>query len=219
MTSNLSKMAYDEILKKIIAGEYRQGQLLTEDKLCKELNMSRTPVREALRVLESEGVVKKVNRSYTVIYVTSKEVEFLYEIRIPLEMTASRLAAERATEQDIREMENILREVEGETFKENPDPTRLAELNGNFHDTIARASGNPFLQSYLREVRLKLRIVRVTLFTSFDRRMDELREHKEILEAIKIRDSSRAQEVMLEHERNVLEYLRSRVFPILLQRS
>jgi DNA-binding GntR family transcriptional regulator len=219
MASNLSKMAYDEILKKIVAGEYRQGQLLTEDKLCKELNMSRTPVREALRVLESEGVIKKVNRSYTVIYVTAKEVEFLYEVRIPLEITASGLAAERATEQDIQEMERVLRDVEGETFKENPDPAKLAELNGYFHDILARASGNPFLQSYLREVRLKLRIVRVTLFTSFDRRLDELREHKEIFNAVKARDSSRAREDMAEHERNVLEYLRNRVFPILLQRS
>lgn len=57
------------------------------------------------------------------------------------------------------------------------------------------------------------------MFTSFDRMLDELREHKEIFNSVKARDSSRAREVMSEHERNVLEYLRNRVFPILLQRS
>ncbi|WP_252896876.1 GntR family transcriptional regulator [Metallosphaera hakonensis] len=109
MSNSLGETAYEEILKRILRGEYSQGQLLTEDKLCKDLNMSRTPVREALRVLESEGIVKKVNRSYTVIYITSDEVEKLYEVRIPLESTASKLAAIRAKVEDISEMESILK--------------------------------------------------------------------------------------------------------------
>ncbi|AWS00296.1 GntR family transcriptional regulator [Metallosphaera hakonensis] len=216
MSNSLGETAYEEILKRILRGEYSQGQLLTEDKLCKDLNMSRTPVREALRVLESEGIVKKVNRSYTVIYITSDEVEKLYEVRIPLESTASKLAAIRAKVEDISEMESILKKVEEETNKESPDPSRLADLNGQFHDKVAMSTENQFLYSYLREIRLKLRVVRLTLFTSFDRRIEELKEHREILEAIKSRDQDDAYEIMINHERNVLEYLKTKVIPILL---
>ncbi|MCH1772182.1 MULTISPECIES: GntR family transcriptional regulator [Metallosphaera] len=218
MSNSLSETAYDEILKRILRGDYAQGQLLTEDKLCKDLNMSRTPVREALKMLESEGIVKKMNRSYAVIYITSEEVEKLYEVRIPLESAASRLAAVRAKQEDIAEMEEILNKVKEETYKENPDPSRLAELNGQFHDRVAMATENPFMYSYLREIRLKLRVVRITLFTSFDRRVEELREHQGILDAIKARDAERAYEMMISHENNVLEYLKAKVIPILLTR-
>ncbi|MCG3110051.1 Transcriptional regulator NanR [Metallosphaera sp. J1] len=216
LSNSLGETAYEEILKRILRGEYAQGQLLTEDKLCKDLNMSRTPVREALKTLESEGIVKKVNRSYAVIYITSNEVERLYEVRIPLEFTASRLAALRAKQEDIAQMEEILRYVKEETYKENPDPSKLAELNGQFHDKVAMSTENQFLYSYLREIRLKLRVVRITLFTSFDRRVEELREHQGILDAIKARDPEKAYEMMISHENNVLEYLRVKVIPILL---
>ncbi|QKR00199.1 GntR family transcriptional regulator [Metallosphaera tengchongensis] len=219
MFNTLSEVAYEEILKRILRGEYGQGQSLTEDKLCKDLSMSRTPVREALKILESEGIVKKNNRSFTVIYITSDEVDKLYEVRIPLESTASKLAAIRATSEDIQEMEAILKLVEEETYKDSPDPVKLADLNGQFHDKVAKSSSNPFLYSYLREIRLKLRIVRLTLFTSFDRRMEELKEHREIFNAIKNRDPEGASEIMNLHERNVLDYLRSKVVPILLSPS
>ncbi|WP_252896877.1 FCD domain-containing protein [Metallosphaera hakonensis] len=89
-------------------------------------------------------------------------------------------------------------------------------MNGQFHDKVAMSTENQFLYSYLREIRLKLRVVRLTLFTSFDRRIEELKEHREILEAIKSRDQDDAYEIMINHERNVLEYLKTKVIPILL---
>ena len=210
--SNLAENAYNEILNNIIKGKYKQGQRLTEDQLCKDLNMSRTPIREALRMLMSEGIVKKENKSYSVVYITAEEARMLYELRIPLEGLSARLASLKATEKDIEKMEGILSKIKEEVEKENPDALTLANLNGSFHESVAEATGNKYLISCLKDIRVKLKIVRTTLFTSFERRKDEYEEHYSVFLAIKNRDPESAEKLMVEHERKVLDFLEKRVF-------
>ncbi len=210
--NNLTENAYNEILNSIVRGKYKQGQRLTEDQLCKELNMSRTPVREALRMLLSEGIIKKENKSYSVVYITAEEARMLYELRIPLEGLAARLASEKAEDKDIEKMEKILLEVKEEANKENPDPLVLADLNGAFHEAIADATKNTYLRSCLIDIRVKLKIVRTSLFTSFERRRDEYNEHYSIFAAIKEKRPDEAERLMTEHEKRVLDFLEKRVF-------
>ncbi|AWR95315.1 GntR family transcriptional regulator [Acidianus brierleyi] len=210
--NNLTENAYNEILNSIVKGKYRQGQRLTEDQLCKDLNMSRTPVREALRMLLSEGIIKKDNKSYSVVYITAEEARMLYELRIPLEGLAARLASLRADEKDIEKMESILSKVKEETAKENPDALVLADLNGAFHEAIADATKNTYLRSCLIDIRVKLKIVRTSLFTSFERRRDEYNEHYLIFTAIKEKNPEKAENLMTEHEKKVLDFLEKRVF-------
>ncbi|BCU70033.1 GntR family transcriptional regulator [Stygiolobus caldivivus] len=209
--SNLTETAYNKILSNIVNGKYRQGQRLTEDQLCKDLNMSRTPVREALRMLLSEGVIKKENKSYSVVYITAEEVRMLYEVRIPLEGLAARLASLRASEEDIINMERTLFKVKEELEKGDPDPLTLAQLNGAFHEAIANAARNTYLRSYLTSTRVKLKIVRTSLFTSFERRAEEYDEHYSVFTAIKEREPEEAERLMVEHEKRVLDYLEKRV--------
>ena len=209
--SNLAEIAYSKILNNIVSGKYKPGQRITEEQLCRDLNISRTPVREALRMLLSEGVIKKENKSYSVVYLNADEVRMLYEIRIPLESLAARLAAQRVTEEELRNMEEILMKVKEETMKDNPDALTLANLNGSFHDAVAKASKNSYLSSCLASIRLKLKIVRISLFSSLERRRDEFSEHYSIFLAIKNKDPDSAERLMIEHERKVLDFLEKRV--------
>ncbi|BCU67609.1 GntR family transcriptional regulator [Sulfolobales archaeon HS-7] len=214
MSGSLAKAAYDEILKRIVEGKYKLGEVLTEDSLTLELNMSRTPIREALRILEKEGLIRKTNRSYTVLYLTPEEIEKLYEVRIELEGLAAKLATVRASERELQDIQNILDDIKETTFSGKAEPVTLAELNGTFHDFIARASENEQLRECLINIRLKLRVVRMTLFTSFDRMNEEYEEHRDIFNAIKSRNPDDAYKLMISHETNVLEYLRKRIFPL-----
>ncbi|MBB5255122.1 GntR family transcriptional regulator [Sulfurisphaera ohwakuensis] len=212
---SLSQLAYEKILNLIINGKYKPGNLLKEDELANTLNISRTPVREALARLERDGIIIKSGKSYSVIPLSAEDIIQIYEIRIPLEAEASKLASIRGTEEELKKMLDIIEEIK--RVKEDAEPLTLAELNGKLHRTISEASHNKFLVDILENIRLKLKIVRVTLFTSFQRREEELREHSEIVTSIIERNPDKAYQLMKEHELNVLEYVKKNILPILFR--
>lgn len=211
---SLSKTAYERILDYIITGKYKPGSVLKEEELASILKISRTPIREALAKLEKEGIIVKNGKSYSVIPLSQSDIIQLYEIRIPLEAEAAKLAANRATDEEINKITKILDEIKN--TKEN-DPLILANLNGDLHRTIAEASHNKYLVDILDNIRIKLKIVRVTLFTSFQRKDEELKEHEDIVVAIRDRDQDRAYNMMKRHEENVLNYVKRNILPILFR--
>ncbi|TRM73887.1 GntR family transcriptional regulator, partial [Sulfolobus sp. B5] len=179
---SLSQTAYEKILEFVVSGKYRPGSILKEEELASLLNISRTPIREALVRLEKEGIIVKNGKSYSVIPLSESDIIQLYEVRIPLEAEASKLASMRATQEEIDNMLRLIDQIRN--TKEN-DPLKLANLNGNLHSLIAEASHNKYIVDILNNIRLKLKIVRVTLFTSYQRRDEELKEHEEIVLAIR----------------------------------
>lgn len=211
---SLSQTAYEKILDYIITGKYKPGSVLKEEELASILKISRTPIREALAKLEKEGIIVKNGKSYSVIPLSQSDIVQLYEIRIPLEAEAAKLAANRATDEEINKIIKILDDIKN--TKEN-DPLILANLNGDLHRTIAEASHNKYLVDILDNIRIKLKIVRVTLFTSFQRKDEELKEHEDIVIAIRDRDQDRAYNMMKRHEENVLNYVKRNILPILFR--
>lgn len=211
--STLTETAYRHIFEGIVSGKYRVGQTLSIDKLSAALNMSKTPIREALVELEGEGLVYRRSRYYNVMYLSKEDVIDLYETRIILEAEASRLSALRATDQELEDMRKTIRVIEELTRQENPDPLLLTEMNGKFHWLIASSCGNKIITKYCTDIRLRLKAVRTSLFTSMDRREDELREHEHILKAIEKRDADEAVKRMLQHERNVMKFVDRVVLP------
>lgn len=207
----LTETAYKYIFDGIMNGRYRAGQSISPDVLAKNLSMSKTPIREALLQLETEGLVLRNGRFYNVIYLDEEEIVELYEVRAILESEAAAMAAARLTDEvamDLRETLKIIRKM---STQENPDPLVLADLNGKLHAMIATASGNRYIVEYTRNIRLKLKVVRTTLFSSFDRRNVEVSEHEKVIEAVLSGDQSLARRRMWEHEMEVLEYLRNSV--------
>ena len=93
------------------------------------------------------------------------------------------------------------------------DPVSLANINGKFHALVAKGSGNEYIEKFLSSLRLRLRIVRVTLFTSMERRDDELKEHRAIADSILNGEAELARKAMQDHEKDVLEYVKKTVIP------
>jgi len=131
----------------------------------------------------------KEGKSYVVAPINKEEVIQLYEIRIPLEAEAAKLASLRAKEEELKMMKEVINQIKSGHVN---DPVSLAELNGSVHEMIAKASCNKYIEETLGRIRTKLKIVRVTIFTSVQRREDEIREHENVVEAIVMRNPDEA---------------------------
>ena len=195
---SLSGRAYYAIRELIVTLELPPGAVVSERELQERLGLGRTPVREALRDLAREQLVEVYpRRGMFVSGVDVGDIAGLSEVRLVLESQAARLAAERRNEADRVATEELLREL-AETAGVHDERT-LIQLDQRIHRHVYRCTHNPFLAATLEEYYvLTLRI----WFLALDRveRLDDaIREHREILEAIRDRDADRAEAVMRRH--------------------
>jgi DNA-binding GntR family transcriptional regulator len=135
-----------ELRRRIVDGEYAQGERLTEDRLALDFGVSRNPVREALRVVEAEGFVRILPRRGAVVAtLDDTAVQDLFAVRERLETLAAGLAAERATERDVARLRALLDQASAATDADDFD--RVAELNSALHMAVIEISGNRWLAS------------------------------------------------------------------------
>ncbi|MBP1448817.1 MAG: GntR family transcriptional regulator [Thermoproteus sp.] len=204
----LYEEAYRRVLEAILSGKFGPGSLLKEEELSYWLKMSRTPVREALARLEREGFVEKRGRSFAVAVLSKQDVEQIYELRIPLEVTSAKLAALRSPASLLDKMREVMDAIIAENSKRFPDPVKMVDLSGSLHDLIAQGSSNRFLSDSLRNIKLKLKPARIQVFLSDSRRRAEVEEHRLVYEAVRSRSQIDAEYYMEMHEANVLKFLR-----------
>lgn len=203
--------AYELIRAAIVEQRYEPGQRMIEQRIAEELGLSRTPVREALRRLEAEGlVISERHRGASVRPISPTEVVDLYGLRIRLESYAAELAATRATAQDVEDLAaavagfSEVRAGLGDA-DELDEVRRLNAANRTVHDVILRAARHQRLDAMLgRTVDIPL------VFQAFRRfRRTEIERsdlfHQLILDAITRRDGTRAGELMAEHIRQGLQ--------------
>ncbi len=211
--SNFSELARKEITNAILAGNLRLGQKINQKKLADMLNMSRTPLREALVSLEKEGLIVREERGYSICYLEKSEVDELYDTRKLLEGYGAYLCTLNITETGRKELRNHMLKVEMLKNTEENDYLKKAEMNGKIHEMIAEYSNNRYLLKYTREIRLKLSLLRVALFTIEDREEEDFIEHSEIVNAILLGDAKEARRKMEEHQDNVLDYVKKKIIP------
>ena len=207
----LTETAYKYIFDGILNGKYRAGQSISPDNIVKSLNMSKTPVREALVQLEVEGLVARNGRFYNIIFLEQNEVLELYEIRGILESEATYLATKKLTPEVISELKATLEMFKRVNQDSDPDPIKLADLNGKFHSIIAKASGNRYIAEYTIQIRLKLKVIRTALFSSNERRLSEIKEHEDVIKAMELGNATAARDRMKSHVAEVIEYLKANV--------
>lgn len=198
--------AYKGILGRIQAGELRQGDRLTEDRIAAELGMSRTPVREALNRLVSRGLVEvSLGRTLAVRRLERAQVIELYEMRQILEGAAARLAAKHASKAEIYSLEKLLERTRPGTSLPAHTPQEMARLNTEFHDGILQASHNRYLRNQSEQLGESLWLLVGTTFSVKGRSEAAYQEHALILSAIAAGDESAAEEAARLHIERSLE--------------
>lgn len=193
--------AYETIRDGIVRGTYPQGSHITAQSLAAASGLSRTPVREAMRRLHAEGLIKFIaNRGAFVSSWSESEVHQIYELRILLEGFAAAAAARNVTEAQLVELRRLAEEMAAIVDSSGPEAIdEVAARNNAFHKLIVQASGNARLQELLSS------IVEVPLVLSTFRRysMPQLRrsmsQHLELVTALEARDPDWARSVMASH--------------------
>lgn len=203
---SLGGQIFDKVREDILSGVYAQGEELKEATLGARLGVSRTPVREALRQLELEGLVEIIpNRGARVTGISRKDVTDIYQMRLRMEGLAARWAAEHMTEEEMAELEEVVLLSEFHLNHEKHD--QVARLDGRFHEVIYHASSSRMLEHVMTDFHHYVKKARVTSVKSRRRAEESVTEHKDILEAIKRRDGDLAEKLASEHIQHVIDNL------------
>jgi DNA-binding GntR family transcriptional regulator len=183
----LRETVRDTLRSRIFEGHYAPGTRLVERDLAAEFSVSRLPVREALRMLRQEGLISdRGARGAEVSTLSPKDVEDLFDVRQSLEVLACRLAAKRATEDDLAYLEGLLDDAEG--FLAKGSVMEAHRSNSEFHDAITGIADNNFLKSALEPLQGRMH----WLFRHVSDLPELIREHRELYAAIASGDPDRA---------------------------
>lgn len=203
---SLHGKVYQLLESNIINGVYKPGDCLSELKLSEELGVSRTPIREAFRQLEHEGLVAYTpNRGVVVRGFSEEDIRDIYKIRLMIEGMTARRAAENITPM---ELDDLKETIELEEFYTNKgDFKQLARIDSHFHEIIYIASGSHFLIKTLKTFHHYLGRIRSISLSDPERAKKTFCEHKAIFKAIQSRDREMAEILMEQHIRNANKYI------------
>ncbi|MCD6318242.1 GntR family transcriptional regulator [Candidatus Aerophobetes bacterium] len=197
---------YSILREKIVLGDYKPGQVLKEKELMKEFNIGRTPLRELLVRLDAEGLVEIV--PYSGVHVSSvefKELIDVMELRRPLIKIAGKLAAERATKDEIEKMKNLLNK-----FKDNLDEKELIKLDSKFHDLINMATHNQVLYGILQA--LRDRVLRLWILPKDKSFVYTFREDfQRLISAIEKKDKDSSANILAAHAEFFIEKIKAQL--------
>lgn len=189
------RVIYNRLLDEIRVGDLLPGTRLREVEIADRLGASRTPVREAIRLLESDGLVAHVPRlGATIRTLDYPEIMELYEMRSVIEGTTARLAARAASPVEIDALVAL-----NDEFGEAPDERTAAALNRQFHEMLLNAARNRFLVRAVDSLQKSMLILGPTTLMEPARVADACREHRAILEALNARDGHKAEAEMRAH--------------------
>lgn len=194
----LRDVVFNTLREAIITGDLAPGERLMEIALADRLGVSRTPVREAIRKLELEGLVVMVPRKGAhVASINEKNLQDVIEIRMVLEEFAIGLACERITDAELLELKQIHDEFI--TCVGKGDPRTIAQKDETFHDAIFRATDNNRLISIIGNLREQFYRYRMEYVKDIENHEDLIRDHHDLLEAIIGHDGDRASRLMHDH--------------------
>ena len=199
----LRDVVFETLRDAIITQVLKPGERLMEIQLADEMGVSRTPVREAIRKLELEGLVVMVPRKGAYVAgVSMKDIHEVYEVRSALEMLAVTLAAERITEEELDALERqVLRESEEEKADDG-DLDSIIYIDSSFHDIIYLAAHNQRLVQFINILQEQLQRFRAASLSKPGRSKTALEEHKKIVEALSERNGDLASKLARDHIEN-----------------
>lgn len=210
----LRDVVFNTLREAILKGELRPGERLMELQLASKLGVSRTPIREAIRMLEQEGLAVTIPRKGAeVAKMTEKDMEDVLQVRDALDELAASTACKQITAQELEELKGTMREFE-ESMKTG-DIKKIAEVDVKFHDIIYRATRNPKLENILSNLREQMYRYRIEYLKDEKTYPTLIKEHNEIVEGLAERDKDKVTAAMHKHVENqanaVKELIREQV--------
>jgi len=204
--SNLSEKIYEILKNQVINEELKPGERLLDDKLASKFGVSRTPVREALTRLSSQGLVEIIPRSRMYVKrLNRKDVEEIYEIRRLLEGLATRQAAPVIDNKKLKQLSLLLDKAKRSL--DSDDRQTCIDLDIRLHDVILKNCQNSRLISIMNNLNTLIHVFRVRVARNKEKAGQALKEHEAILEAIKARDAEKAEKMMMEHIEESKKYI------------
>ena len=194
LTDEIADIVRDRILK----GEYEIGAKIKENQIATELRVSRTPIREAFKLLENEGLIDYIpNRGCFAKGFTKQDVDDIYAVREALERLAVERAVERITQPELDALQEQWELME--FYAKKKDAQKVLELNTAFHDIIYASTRSRFMAQVLRSYKGYIDKTRKSVFYNEAYLLAILEEHREILEAIKSGEKEKAVRAVSEH--------------------
>ncbi len=202
---SLADQVFERLETEILSGKYARGEVLTEMRLCQELGVSRTPVREAVRRLQQEHILKESSRGLVVLGITPEDLEDIMEMRLRLEGFAAARAAERITEEQLQQLKETL-DLQ-EFYLTKKDSGHIKQMDSKFHELVYRFSGSMMIYDTLSPLHKKVQRYRQKSVENNSRAEQSVQEHYEIYEAIAAHDPKKAEEAILRHTQNAKNHL------------
>ena len=204
----LRDVVFNTLREAILKGDLKPGERLMELQLASKLGVSRTPIREAIRMLEQEGLaVTTPRKGAEVAKMTLKDMEDVLEIRDALDELAVRIACQKISDEQLKQLEDMKELFEKSTQTGNVK--KIAEADVTFHDVIYEATGNPKLVTLLNNLREQVYRYRVEYIKDPKSYPTLIAEHEAILESLKNRDVKNAVEAMHVHVANQAEAVKT----------
>ena len=207
-TKLINRPLYEDVAERlraqIFAHELAPGSWLDEQSLAQQFGISRTPMREAIKVLASEGLVTtKMNRGAYVTEVDRRDLEQIFTVLSLLEGQAAKETASKATEEELNLLDDLHHRLEKAAA--DRDVEQFFEINVKFHELIQDIASNTWMNGVIADLRKVLKLQRRDSLTRTGRLQNSLLEHREILQAILQRDPTAAEAAMRKHLARGLE--------------
>lgn len=202
-TISLADQVFERLEADILTGKYQRGELITELRLCAELGVSRTPVREAIRRLEQERLIEETGKGMMVMGITRQDFEDMCAIRLRIEGLAVRGFIRNLDEASLRELKEAIDFQEFYLTKSDADHLKI--MDSRFHETIYNHCGSTILRDTLSPLHKKVQKFRRQSLEERSRAEKSVSEHRAIYNAIAARDEDLAERLMIEHVENAMK--------------
>lgn len=212
-TSN-AQSAYSLILKKIIDLELRPGETITEISLSEKLGISRTPIRDAIQRLEIEGLIVSENRAKRIYYLTPLDIENIFDLKIAIESTLARLAAQKGTKEQLNDLSNIvlkirqlINDLKSGKEDENTFFNKWIDTDRQFHTKLSEMADNRRAEQIVGTLNTQWHRIKMGLAAIEGRMEKSAAEHEMIGKAIISGDEHAAETAMKQHLTNLKNVL------------
>jgi len=197
---SMGDVAYAYLKQAIVKGDIPPGQRLIENQLSAQMEVSRVPVREAVKKLEQEGLVERSGgRGFVVKGLTREEIEETLGIRALLESYAAYLATEHITEAILKKLEDSIQAYKATFTKKGNNTDKLMQLNTQFHEIIYKAAGSGKLYSLINSFRDAIHRYRRPLLACEHYAQVSLKDHEEMVKAMRKKDKKKVEALVRKH--------------------